>query len=55
MSIINLPPNQYSINCLEQISRYLIVAAHDGMRELNFDIYTNLKQLTGCLGDLRDK
>lgn len=43
MSIINNPPDKYSIGCLEQIVRYLIISQHDGMSHNAFDIYTNMK------------
>ena len=37
------------------IIRYLIIATHDGYREKTFELYPNLKQMTGCQGDLRKK
>jgi hypothetical protein len=55
MSIINCQPDKYTIGCLEQIARYLIVSQHDGISHKDYDMYTNFKQITGILGDLRDK
>lgn len=55
MNIANLPPTKDSIECLEQIVRYLIISMHDGFSERDFDLYTNLKPITGALGDLNQK
>ena len=37
------------------VVRYLIISQHDGMSVENFEIYSNMKQITGVLGDLLDK
>lgn len=55
MSIVNQQPTFDSVQCLEQIVKYLIVSQHDGMTFHEFDVYSNMKQITGLLGDLRDK
>jgi hypothetical protein len=55
MSIANLPPSKDSVECLEQVVRYLVISMHNGFSEADFDLYTNLKQITGILGDLSDK
>lgn len=51
----NLIQSQESIWCLENMIRILVVAFHDGMKVENFDSHTNLKQLTGFIGDLKDQ
>jgi hypothetical protein len=35
--------------------RYLVVAQHDGLKDDDFEFYTNRKRMTGWLGDLRQK
>ena len=35
--------------------RYLIVAQHDGLKDTDFEFYTNSKRMTGWMGDLRQK
>ena len=55
MNISNLPPTKYSIETLEYIVRILIVSMHNGFSERDYDLYVNLKQITGALGDLDAK
>ena len=35
--------------------RYMVLSFHDGMSEPNFDSYSNMKQLTGFIGDLNEQ
>lgn len=55
LSVANQMPSRYSISCLEEIVRYLIVAWHDGFSDQDFEVELNMNQMTGCLGDLRQK
>lgn len=43
INIANLPPSLETIECLEMITRFLIVSIHAGFSEPDFDMYTNLK------------
>ena len=50
--VIKQMPSKYSIGCLEQTVRYVIVAAHDGVSIPEFDMVPNLEQMTKSLGTL---
>jgi len=52
LSVIKQMPSKYSIGCLEQIVRYLVVAAHDGVPLELFEMRPNLEQMTKALGTL---
>ena len=56
LNILNIKkPSKYAIRMLEHQIRFLIVSLHEGFLTKGFEIQQNIQQMTGCMGDLKQK